>query len=180
MTAPHVVGIDLSLTATGVASSHGWCELVTSKGKRGDSYKQRSDRRFTLLRAIYTLAAEADLVVIEGPAYGTAGGSTWDRAGLWCVLYDCLTRKDIPVAVASGTGLKKYATGKGSALGKGAMVEAVTRRMPQYETGGDDNLADAIWLMAMGRDHLGHPIVAVPSVNREALDKVAWPEQDAA
>jgi crossover junction endodeoxyribonuclease RuvC len=67
-----------------------------------------------------------------------------------------------------------YATGKGTA-GKGAVVDAVARRLPAWPTEGDDNAADAVILMAAGRDWLGHAITDMPKTHRAALDKAIWP-----
>jgi crossover junction endodeoxyribonuclease RuvC len=67
-----------------------------------------------------------------------------------------------------------YATGKGNAA-KGAVIDAVTRRFPDWATEGNDNAADAVALMAAGRDWLGHPITDLPKTHRAALDKATWP-----
>ncbi len=71
--------------------------------------------------------------------------------------------------------MQLYATGKGVG-GKAAVIDAVARRWPQYETRGDNNMCDAIVLAAMGADWAGQPMAAMPAANRKALDKVVWPE----
>ena len=55
------------------------------------------------------------------------------------------------------------------------MLLAVARRWPHVEIVGNDT-ADALALAAMGADHLGQPIAAMPATHRAALDKVDWPE----
>jgi crossover junction endodeoxyribonuclease RuvC len=68
----------------------------------------------------------------------------------------------------------QYATGKGAAT-KNLIVDAVARRWPTWPTNGDDNAADAVVLMAAGRDWLGHPLTTLPKTHRDALDKAIWP-----
>lgn len=173
-----VIGIDPSLTATGIASSAGWTEVTGEDGKRTDGYPERLARLRRVSRAAWDLLGAPDgieLAVIEGPAYSRGDPGTWDRAYLWWNLVDHLAVFGVPVAVVTTTQLKVYATGKGTA-GKGAVIDAVARRWPQYETGGDDNAADAAVLLAMGLDRLGRPLAPVPQAHRRALDKIAWPE----
>jgi len=112
---------------------------------------------------------------MEGPSYRSADPSVWDRAFLWWVIYSALhSERGIPVAVAAPALRAMYATGKGNAS-KNAVVDAVARRWPHIPTGGDHNVCDAIVLMAMGCDRLGHPLTPVPATHRRALDRVAWP-----
>jgi Holliday junction resolvasome RuvABC endonuclease subunit len=172
---PVVIGIDSSLTGTGIASSLGWCALVGYKDVTKMPLAQRVSTVDDLMVKIYTMVGTPDLVVIEVPAFSRAGGGALERGALWWLLVRQILRREIPVAEVFNATRMRYATGKGSA-GKNAIVEAATRRWPQFETGGDDNLCDAVVLMAMGADFLGHPLATVPAVNRAALDKVNWPE----
>jgi hypothetical protein len=74
-----------------------------------------------------------------------------------------------------GTGQRcTYATGKGAAS-KEAVVDAVARRWPAWQTEGNNNLADAVVFMAAGRDWLGAPITDMPKTHRAAIDKAVWP-----
>jgi crossover junction endodeoxyribonuclease RuvC len=178
MTGPRVLGIDPSLTATGIASSAGWTEVVGSVGVRTDGYPERHQRlravRAKVIQLLPQVPAVIDLVVMEGPAYSRSSPSAFDRAALWWDLYSRLAGRHIPVAVVAPTSRAMYATGRGNA-GKGAVVDAVARRWPLYATEGNDNKADAVVLMAMGLDWLGHPLCPMPKPHRRALDKVAWP-----
>lgn len=54
-------------------------------------------------------------------------------------------------------------------------ITAVSRRWPDWTTEGNDNAADAVVLMAAGRDWLGAPITDMPKTHRAALDKAVWP-----
>lgn len=187
MSAPVVIGLDpaigsASSTGTGLACSGGWCESVGYPDrKRKDlafSTLPHRDRlaQLTQLAGRITLAiGHPDLVVMELPAPSRTGGGSHERAWLWWELYRWLDRHDIPVALLTPNQRAKYATGRGNA-GKPAVVDAQARRWPAWETDGDDNLSDAVVLMAAGRDYYGHPVGTVPATHRTVLDAVAWPE----
>jgi crossover junction endodeoxyribonuclease RuvC len=116
---------------------------------------------------------------METPAPSRSGGGAHERAWLWWEIYKALTLRGIPVGLVGTRQRAVYATGKGMA-DKGAIVDAVARRWPAWATGGNDNAADAVVLMAAGRDWLGHPIAVVPQTHRRAVDAATWPEGVAA
>lgn len=176
MSGPIVVGIDLSLTGTGVSRSNRPVRLVESTGAKAASL----DERFLRLVALHVKIFDAtwvdrkpDLVVIEAPAYASKLGSMHDRSGLWWILVRELRESLVPVVEVTPSGRAKYATGKGNAS-KDVVLAEVVRRFPGY-TGSNNNTADAYVLMAMGLDHLGHPLVDMPQTHRVALDAVKWP-----
>lgn len=160
---PAVVGFDLSLTATGVAAADGQTLTIRPYGK--------DDRRLVDIRnSLAPFIASADLVIIEDlPTHAHAAGITGMVHGaIRTACYDhAVTYVTVPPAT-----LKKYATGRGNAT-KPDMRVALLQRAGIDER--DDNQVDAWWLRAMGLDHLDHPPVALPQVQRAALDKVAWP-----
>lgn len=177
MSGGRVLGIDPSLTATAVASSSGWVEICGRAGKRTDGYPERLDRLDDVLQDVKTLLGgcwDTELAVLEGPAYSRSDPSMFDRAWLWWQIYRRFTDLSIPVAVVTPGQAKQYATGKGNAP-KGAVIDAVARRWPDYATAGDDNACDAVALLAMGLDHLGRPLAAMPAAHRQVLAKVRWP-----
>jgi crossover junction endodeoxyribonuclease RuvC len=165
-----VIGLDLSLASTGVASSLGWTERIRSKPHPRPLTRLR-DIRDSVLDMVGT---KADLVVLEGLAASREVGSL-ERTGLWYLVVESIDRRGIPWAAVAPTALKKYATGRGNA-GKDEVLAAVIKRFPDYDVCGNDE-ADALVLMAMGADHLGEPMVAMPEVHRTALAKVRWPER---
>ncbi len=175
---PTVLGLDLSLTATALSDGQRtW--LVKSTGHRGDTLAIRSTRLSQLRTAVLEQAHGADLVVVEGPSHGQARqGGQHDRAGLWWHVVGALLDTGAPVAEVPPATLKRYATGKGNA-GKGAVIEATTRRYPQVLTDGDDNRCDGLWLAVMGLDYLTGSS-AVPEAHRAALSAVVWPLAGAA
>lgn len=174
-TTPEVIGLDLSLTGSGIASSLGWCDVVGQKDVTTKPLDARLAIIDDLAERILTLTARPDLVVIEQPAFSRAGAGSIERHALWWLVVRALRRREVPVAEVTARGRMRYATGKGAAT-KSAVVDASARRWPAFETGGNDNLADAVVLCAMGCDRLGVPLAVMPQTHRAALDAVAWPE----
>lgn len=173
---PLVYGIDASLTATGIASSTGWCDSIGATGITNLPLKARDAALHQLAHSITALIGpDADLVLIEAPAYSRSRGGAHERAGLWWQIVHRLHTWDVPVVEVLPNLRCMYATGKHNAS-KTAVMEAVTRRWPDWQTEGDDNQADAVVLVGMGLDHLGSPLCSMPAKNRTALDKIAWPE----
>lgn len=179
MTAVHlpVVGLDLSLTATGIATANG-VRTVGSTGRASASLRVRHARLADLATQVCLAVSEAAaprtaLVVIEAPAFSRTTGHQHDRSGAWWLVVDELLAAGHLVAEVSPTSRAKYATGKGNA-GKAAVVSAVSHRYGI--TFADDNTADAFVLRAMGLHRYGSPLAQVPKVHAAALDAVAWPD----
>lgn len=166
-----VVGIDLSLTDTGIAS-RGWVERVKSKAN-GDGLGQRSDRILGLAERILVLGIAADLVVVEAPAYSSGYGNPHERSGLWWLVVAGFRQRGIPVAEVAPTTLKKYLTGNGRA-DKDEVLAEVCKRFPGWDIR-NNNEADALGLAAMGYDWLGEPLLSLPALNRRSLAVVKWP-----
>lgn len=165
-----VVGLDLSLTSTGIA----YADKATNFSAYTIKPKTTGHERLNqIVMEVMREAEESDLVVVEGPSFGSTGSAFHQLAGLWWVVTQTFWDFNIRYAqIAPGT-LKKYATGKGSA-GKDEMLLATARRFPSFS--GDNNAADALWLAAAGAEHLGYPLVQLPTEQRAVLAKVTWPE----
>lgn len=169
-----VIGIDPSLTATGVADADGALFTITSKPDDG-TVADRARRIATITAHLRPhRLTDAHLVVIEGPAFSRQGHA-WVhlRAGLWWRIVGLLHSAGVPVAEVTPTALKKYATGKGNA-------DKSDMRMALYKRAGldvpSDDEVDAWWLRQMGLAHLGDPdAVPLPQTHLSALDKVVWP-----
>jgi Holliday junction resolvasome RuvABC endonuclease subunit len=166
MTAPRVIGLDLSITATGIADHTGATRCVGGKADRGDQ------RIVDIATEISAVCDGADLVVIEdlavhGPGNGMAA------AQVMGAVKATLLRTTTPYALVPPSSLKKYATGKGNAT-KPDMAVALYKRAGLEL--GDDNQVDAWWLRAMGLDHLGHTLVELPALQRDVMLKITWPE----
>ncbi|MFJ6215106.1 hypothetical protein ACIQGZ_17480 [Streptomyces sp. NPDC092296] len=176
---PTVIGIDTSITGTGIASSAGWTEAVGYTSKKNPLTKLPHLRRFDVMRSllgdIILAVGQPDLAVVEMPAPSRSGGGAHERAWLWWEVYRNLVNAEIPVGLMTPNQRMLYATGYGHA-DKKQVVDAVARRWTSWETGGDDNRADAVVLMAAGRDWLGCPVAAVPKAHRVAVERATWPE----
>lgn len=160
-----VIGLDLSLTATGIAYPDGHTSTIKTRPADGD---QR------LVAIADTIAAACllrpDLVVVEDlPTHAKSAGITGMVHGAARVV---LRRHGVPYVLVPPATLKAYATGKGNA-DKTAMAIAALRRFDREFA--DDNQVDAYWLRHAGLDQYGHAEVLMPVAQRERLGKVAWP-----
>ena len=99
-----VIGIDISLASTGLArityASGQWVTETSSrpsKGKRADSLAQRHERIRGIAADIHAWSSGGVLAVVEGPSFGSKGGSPVDRYGLWWRVVGRLIDAEIPV-----------------------------------------------------------------------------------
>lgn len=169
-----VVGVDPSLTSTGVALVSGTgvtSGVVTSSGRRGDALPARDARLTGLVAGVMEWVPPGSLVVVEGPSFASVGGSSWDRAGLWHRLVHAFHGAGCGVAVVAPTTRAKWATGSGKA-DKAAVAAAVARMVPTVELGSSD-AADAVALALMGAQAVGlRPDTAA---RMACLLKAEWP-----
>jgi Holliday junction resolvasome RuvABC endonuclease subunit len=162
-----VLGVDPSITATGVAWPSGDVATITPRPADGDGRLLAIEAALTDGFARYGVP---DLAVIEDlPKHAHGAGITGMAQG---VVRLVLRRHAIPYAVVIPSTLKKYATGKGTAT-KSDMRMALFKRLGIDLR--DDNQVDAWWLRAMGLDALHDAPTALPKLQRDALLVVAWP-----
>lgn len=177
------VGIDLSLTSTGLAiyrptvSDVPETGTVISKPSPGKNpYEAKLDRfQFITRRILHKFVDDDETrVFLEGPSYGSAGQATHDIAGNWWLLYEALTYDGCFITVVPPAVVKMYATGKGNAS-KDAVLAAAIKRYPDIDIPGND-IADAVILMAIGCRLAGRPLeYQLPATHLRALDKLAKP-----
>ncbi|MFD3455798.1 hypothetical protein ACFWVC_26920 [Streptomyces sp. NPDC058691] len=182
---PLVIGVDPALTCTGIAGD-GWADALRPKKLRGH------ERIRWLREEVRDRTRRADLVVIEGAAYGQgAQAGHHELAGLWWILTQDLYDQGIPYAVVNPHSRTIYATGsanpakdypkeKRRRITKGMVRDAVAQRYG-IECGGPGvyDQADAYILAAMGLHWAGWPLAPVPDAHSRALEAVPWPEQPA-
>lgn len=161
----NVIGIDPSLTATGVATADQTL-TITTQTAHGDLRLTRIHD--VLDRLLHTVTF--DLAVVEDlPTHAHGAGKTGMAQG---VVRLTLAAVGVPYALATAATLKKLATGKGTAT-------KADMRMALYQRAGldirDDDQVDAVWLREMGLHHLGQPTIALPKTHLAALGKVTWP-----
>jgi Holliday junction resolvasome RuvABC endonuclease subunit len=166
MNTPRVIGLDLSLTATGICLPDGTTHTIKTNAKDGDA---------RLLHIAHTLANAlapgADLAVVEDlPVHAKSAGITGMVHG---VARAALLEAGIPYALVVPATLKKYATGKGNGDKTPMAIAALKRANREF---GDDNQCDAAWLRWAGLDWLGHAEFELPAAQRASLDKMKWPQ----
>lgn len=171
-----VVGIDPSLASTGIADADGALHTIRTEGKRGDPVAARALRLSTITARLRPYVVDADLMVIEGPAFGKANIGTHQGAGLWWRIVQLAHAAGVRIAILGPGQLKKLATGSGRA--EKSDVRAAMQRLSGLRPA-DSDQADAWWLRQAGLIHVGHPdaldVLDLPQVNRTALDRVVWP-----
>lgn len=167
MSTPAVIGLDLSITATGIVFyTDPPRTIAPAKGIVGDV--RLVSVRDQVMRSVAPSVTR--LVVIEGPVLRSQAAIALGL--LHGVIRAALMDAGVPYVLVAPATLKKYATGKGNA-GKPEMAVALYKRAGLEL--GDDNQVDAWWLRAMGMDALGAPLVDLPAAQRDAMTKVAWP-----
>lgn len=152
------VGIDLSLTATGIARSDGACAVIGADKITTHSW----DTRIRLLNGLADEIVNTATVLnpkaatIEGLDMAYSYGGQIERSYLWCEVVRRLIMQGIFVWVAPSSNLKMYGTGKGSGQ-KNAVIEAVAAQWPWFDIGRNDNKADAAVCAAIARAKIGVP-----------------------
>jgi hypothetical protein len=161
-----ILGLDLSLTSTGVATclagddatvyrirTAAVAKLEVGRDKPLADVRGAQQRYRAIADAIATIARrgnQVDLVLIEGAMYGFGGAQeqygTDDRTELACVVKDKLCDVAPIMLVAPGTH-KAWATGSGRA-GKDEVLSAMTLRHGHPFTKNDE--ADAMALCTLG------------------------------
>lgn len=178
----HIVGIDLSMTSTGLAiyrpedvvpGGFAHTETITSKPSKTPGYEGKLERFHGIAdRIMNALSYEETHVFLEGPSYASAGAATHDIAGNWWLLYHMLSGDGCRITVVPPTCVKTYATGKGNA-GKDQVLAAAIKRYPDIDIPGND-IADAVILLAIGLRLHGYAIeYGLPQTHLRALEKIS-------
>lgn len=183
-----VTGLDLSLTGSGVATIEtaeapgltAWRAAVEEYGTKpnGDDLRARGLRLRGLAHPVLAACVGSHLVLIEDLYMGSGTGGQLDRAGLWWIIVNSLTARDIPVVAVTNNHLKMYALQKGGGKGtdKDHVLAAVIKRYPSVDIT-SNNTADALVLAAMGARFLGCPIEDdIPAGSLRAMGAVKWPD----
>lgn len=169
---PRVIGLDLSLTSSGVASSLGWTDTIRTTKLRG------LDRLRKITTDVRAYATGYTLAVIEGPSYGHSGFRQHEElVALRWMVRDMLDHADVPFTLVPPATLKLWATGKGNAT-KNDMAAAMDERHPGHTpgflAGQRYDEADALALAEMGAAHLSGG--GLSATQERAMAKVVWPE----
>lgn len=183
-----IVGLDLSLTSTGLAVATTVKDITTHriqstpkatgpvvKTKKGmtasQTYTDKLTRFLLIGHKIAKHIPDHSDVYLEGPSYGSTGSSFHDIAGNWWLTFQRLDEKDCRITVVPPSTLKMYATGKGTS-DKDKVLAAVIRRYLDITITGND-VADAVALLAIGCRLAGNPLEdSLPATHLRALDKL--------
>ncbi|RZT87515.1 Holliday junction resolvasome RuvABC endonuclease subunit [Pseudonocardia sediminis] len=175
-----VLGIDLSLTRTGVGiidHAEPQCvaraEIVESSGRRAESLLDRDRRLYRIAAGVLEHATDdTTLVGIEmGVTARVAGGSLWDRAGCWWRIVHALHRRNVRVVSVNPATLKKWATGRGNA-DKSDVSVAMARLWPDVDSPSNDGW-DGLAAASMCAQHLEWPVPS-RAHHAESLARVDW------
>lgn len=165
-----IIGLDLSITCTGVAFPDSSTAVIKPRGK-GDARLLSIERQ---MEAAVRLA-RPDLAVIEDDPGIFNGAAAKAIPMVHATVRLVLLRAGIPYTVVNTKTLKLYATGYGASDKASMAVAALTYAGREFtgDKGGDQ--CDAWWLRAAGHAAYGEPVVRVPKANMDALREVAWP-----
>jgi hypothetical protein len=176
-----VLGLDLSITATGVCLPNGITRTIKTKASDGDRRLQHivDQVGLDLGEGPDGIGDGCDLVVIEEAPPGLKGPAIKAIHMVHGAVRLRLIDFGTPYVVINPTTLKAFATGSTSA-DKTVMAMAAYKRAGREfpdDKGGDQ--CDAWWLRAAALDHYGQPEFELPKVQRERLAKVDWPRLEA-
>jgi crossover junction endodeoxyribonuclease RuvC len=163
-----IVALDPSLTATGVADSdRGPYLIVPPPGVTGEA------RNWQILKAVIQAVHGADVVLVEGYAFGAKGRAVFEIAELGGVLRLGFYTRGVRWVEVPPSCVKTLATGKGNSKKDAVLAEAI-RRLGY--AGSDHNEADALWVLQGALIHYGLPGAAtLPQTHLRGLDKIQWP-----
>lgn len=177
---PRALALDLSLTATGVAS---WDALrdppvqVHTISPTGRAAKGQQRIWYLRTAIAQTCDPKPDLVVVESlPMVHGTGDTPLRMAELHGVIKHQLWTSRIEYVLMRPSEVKQYAVGKGSGpgTGKDAVLLAVERRWGHLVKVTTNHEADALTMLAACLDHYGQPLPTARGY-RKRLSKVDWP-----
>lgn len=167
--APRVLGLDLSLTSTGVCLPDGTTYRIKTRAADGD-------RRLTEIRDCIrdsVLETRPQLAVVEDlPMTANSAGVTGMVHG---VARELLAVAGVPRALIVPATLKKYATNNGRADKAQMRAAAYLAAGAEFHGDSGGDRCDAWWLRAAGLDWWGTPEFVLPNAQRARLGKGKWP-----
>ena len=164
-----VLGLDLSMTASGICFPNGNTSTVATNAKDKDA------RLVVIRNAVRSavISTRPDLVVMEEAPPGLKGPAIKAIHMVQGAVRTALLDLEVPYAVVNPSTLKAYATGRKGA-DKTAMAMAAFKRADREFA--DDNQCDAWWLRVMGLDWFGYADVLLPVAQRDFMKAVDWPK----
>jgi Holliday junction resolvasome RuvABC endonuclease subunit len=161
----NILGLDLSMTATGICLPDGTTFTVKTK------LVHKDHRLSQIERAVSDCLRGVDLAVIERS--GRFQGDTGYIIGMvHGVVRNELAKAGVPFVILTPATIKKFATGNGGCK-KEPMAEAALKLAGRRFA--DDDQCDAWWLQRAALHHYGVLLSDLPEKQLEALDKPVWP-----
>lgn len=165
-----IMGLDVSMTATGVCFPDGSTALIRPRGKGDARLLHVEDRLSAALRV-----ARPQLAVIEDDPGIFQGSAAKVVPMVQAVVRLALLRAGIPYVLVNQSTLKMYATGYGRADKPSMALAALTRAGLKFDGDKGGDQCDAWWLRAAGHAAYGEPVVMMPPSHVDALRLVEWP-----
>lgn len=166
-----IAALDPSLTSFGLARFQ--TGVVSPTLGRVRPKAKGHQRLAELLTAVDEYSYAADVVALEGLAFGAKGSAVTDLAGLHWLIRHHLWASGRPYAVVNPRSRMKWVTGKGNAS-KDECLAAVIRRWPGLDITGND-VADAFTMLAMTCEAYGLPLAVMPADRGAVLQAIEWP-----
>jgi crossover junction endodeoxyribonuclease RuvC len=163
---PELLGLDLSLTATGYAENGGTGLIHAPKGETGIT------RIDSIAREVQHRAAGKDLVILEAHSFSARQQYAHEIGELFGVVKWLLHNDGHVVIEVPPARLKKFATGKGNA-GKDEVIAGAIRALGF--PGSNNNEADAWVLYQMGVYWYRGNLDMVPVYRSQVLEAMDWP-----
>lgn len=161
----HVMGLDLSIRATGVAAPAGeWFGTIKPKTEGDARLVEITDQVMDLV-GLYDPA----LVVIEDLPHGARNNAAGPLGMLHGAVRLMLMRHGMHYVTVTPATLKTYATGRGNAQKPDMRMELYKRAQLDLA---DDNQVDAMWLRLLGYELLGEAKLSLPQSHLRALAKL--------
>jgi crossover junction endodeoxyribonuclease RuvC len=167
---PRVLGLDLSLTATGWANWNSPGEVSSGIIETDLKGPARLKHIRDLIK--YVLVSEGtpsqSLILLENYAFGKAN-QAHQMGELGGVVRTMLYEEKYKFFVIPPTRLKKFLTGKGVAE-KNLMLKELYKHFGHDAD--NDNIADALVLMELGRAMIDRPSKELPKYRQEVVQEV--------
>ncbi len=162
-----IIGLDLSLAATGIAIMKEPGQVSLSTVGSNNKLKPE-DRLLQIVADIERRLDGADLVSMEGLSFGSNDPSAQERSALhWIIRLNMHIRK-IPYIVIPPSTLKKFTCGAGNAK-KEMMIREVYRQWKIEAANNNEADAAALAYLGAGKNGL---LANLTKVQKEVLAKI--------
>jgi len=164
----NILGIDLSLTSTGI-SVNGETGTITTQAKGAERLSIIS---LAILDAVIDNSIE--IVAIEGYSFASRNSQAFSIGELGGVVRTRLWERNIPFVDIPPTCRAKFATGRGNAA-KTEVMSSISAKTGMIFAGkGADDMCDAWILEEMCKTVIGVSEYEWSATQLSALDKIDW------